>query len=228
MARLSDYTFTPRDFGQLFVGLFRRLRHADLLDWIGIVLLGAFTVGLHTYTALGYDDIFFWVFAAWIFYFDLDARVSIGCALAGLITIPLLLFLGDLGYAFGETGSEEVAVWVYFFLVIGVVKQVWDSIQDSREQHDHISSSEEEIEAPVYRTPRLAPAPAIRTFQTHAPRTATPSPRSTAVPRTARVISPPLPQPTALIRKAPAPRARTPVIVGDGVVAVRRRRPRSL
>ncbi len=96
-------------------------------DWMGISLLLGISFGLSWWTDFGVDDIFFWVFAVWIFWWNRDARISIGAALGGLILIPGLLALESRDIAVWNDGSAEtVAVWVYFFLVIGVAKQLWD------------------------------------------------------------------------------------------------------
>lgn len=68
----------------------------------------------------GMQAAFFWAFTVALFWWRLDSRISIGFALVGLITIPILLTFEY------EQWAEQVAVWVYFFLVIGVVKQIWE------------------------------------------------------------------------------------------------------
>ncbi len=198
MPHLSEYAFTPRDIGHVVGWFFRRIRTARFWDWVGIALLLALGIALRTYTELGLDDIFFWVFTAWIFYFNLDARISIGCALAGLFTIPLLLFLAEKGFAFGEMGAEEVAVWVYFFLVIGVVKQVIDMIRDGRSQPSESDPREEWDD--------------LHTLRPSKPHASVPPPPHV-------LIIPELPRPP--LHGSPTPRPGVPM-VGDGVVVVRR------
>lgn len=93
----------------------------------GSALIAAIIAGLIMWTDLRADEIFFWVFAVWIVWWDRDARISIGAALAGLVAIPILLALEARDIAVWDDGAAEtVAVWVYFFLVIGVGKQIWD------------------------------------------------------------------------------------------------------
>ncbi len=94
---------------------------------IGFTLLVILIAGLVVWTDLGADDIFFWAFALWILWWDRDARISIAAALAGLVVIPILLALEARDIAVWDDGAAEtVAVWVYFFLAIGVGKQIWD------------------------------------------------------------------------------------------------------
>ena len=87
-----------------------------------------------------------------IFYWKIDSRVSIGFALGGLVAIMILLALSGGGIApswrWGDNITtlhfdalaEVVAVWVYFFLVIGVVKQIWEyktgEFDDENEQDE--------------------------------------------------------------------------------------------
>lgn len=107
-------------------------------DIVGIGLLVALTIGMYFGMSWGYQGIFFWLFFVSLFYWRVDSRVSIGFALGGLVFIMLLLALSGVGLAptveWGgniitmhlDAFAEKVAVWVYFFLVIGVVKQMYE------------------------------------------------------------------------------------------------------
>jgi len=107
-------------------------------DIIGVGLLVILGVAMHFGLHWHAEGIFFWLFFASLFYWKIDSRVSIGLALAGLVLIMILLALSDAGIApswrWGDNITtmhldalaEKVAVWVYFFLVIGVVKQIWE------------------------------------------------------------------------------------------------------
>lgn len=103
------------------------LRHTD--PWLRPVLLLIPTLLLFGLTSLTSVEIFFWMFFLSVFIWNLDSRIAIGGALAGLLVIMLLsiieLFNTPDTFAFWR---EEIAVWTYYFLVIGVLKQLWDVV----------------------------------------------------------------------------------------------------
>lgn len=102
-------------------------KHSDRYNIVGGVGLIIFVLGLFIFTGLTSIDIFFWTFFMSMFYWDIDSRVSIGGALVGLVLIMFLLLLNSWGWmSSGDVWAEKVAVGVYFFLVIGVVKQIWE------------------------------------------------------------------------------------------------------
>lgn len=104
-----------------------------------ILILPLLAIGLFFFTDFGIDDIFFWVFAVWLFWYDRDARLPIAAALAGLVVIPILLALEARGITvWDDSSAETVAIWVYFFLVIGVAKQIWDM----RKERNQVVDSE--------------------------------------------------------------------------------------
>ena len=117
---------------------------AGMRNAIGIILLGMLGVAMHFGLHWHAEGIFFWLFFVSLFYWKIDSRVSIGLALAGLVLIMILLALSDAGIApswrWGDNITtmhldalaEKVAVWVYFFLVIGVVKQIWEFKVESK------------------------------------------------------------------------------------------------
>ena len=125
--RASDYVFTPGDaihFGREFWGTVRRLGGRDIL---GIALVSAVVFALRVYAGFGPEALFFWAFALSIFYWRWDARLPIGAALGCLAAIPLLLVLYNQNIVYsGEDWAERVAVWAYYFLVMGVGKQIVD------------------------------------------------------------------------------------------------------
>lgn len=106
------------------------VRHA-----LGVCIVVSMVCGLFIYTSLTSIDIFFWIFFFSMFWWNIDGRVSIGFALVFLITIPILLALHQYaGVAHSEAWAEMVAVWVYFFLAIGVMKQVWEMAWEKKEE----------------------------------------------------------------------------------------------
>ncbi|PID52291.1 MAG: hypothetical protein CR972_02340 [Candidatus Moraniibacteriota bacterium] len=108
-------------------------KHSVLYNSIGGVVFFCVIIGLFVFTELTSIDIFFWTFFLSLFYWHIDSRVSIGGALACLLAIPVLLIAeNNFGYINGGVWAEEVAVWAYFFLVIGVVKQIYEYIWESK------------------------------------------------------------------------------------------------
>ena len=120
--RLSSYLITPFDLWRGFAFVVKRAR---LRDWFGVVLLVALALLLRLVFHISVEGIAFWLFFAVLLYWRLDSRISIGCALAGLVVIPVLLTLyNSKVLAAGDYWAERVAVWVYYFLCIGVIKQM--------------------------------------------------------------------------------------------------------
>lgn len=109
-----------------------RLNRYSLLGLLGAC---AIAIGILFLTDWDKESVFFWIFAWWIFWWNRDARISIGFALLGLILIPILLeFERRDRSLFAEGEAETVAVWVYFFLVIGVAKQLWDHFRTPQKE----------------------------------------------------------------------------------------------
>ena len=68
-------------------------------------------------------------------YWHLDSRVVIFLALICMITIPILLALANKNILFyGDAWAETVAVWAYYFLVIGVVRQIFEYRSEGKEE----------------------------------------------------------------------------------------------
>ncbi len=102
---------------------------------LGACIVIGLVLGLFIFTSLTSIDIFFWVFSFSLFWWNIDGRVSIAFALAFLITIPILLALHQYADMSGtEAWAEVVAVWVYFFLAIGVMKQVWEMAWEKKDK----------------------------------------------------------------------------------------------
>ena len=94
---------------------------------VRVVGLLALALLLLLFTSLSSVEIFFGLFVICVFWFDLDSRLAIGGALLGLALIPSLTLIEHAT----EPGSlfawrQAVAVWTYYFLAIGVSKQLWD------------------------------------------------------------------------------------------------------
>ena len=120
------------------LNLKRKIKNITQRDVLGLGLLFVLAVVMLAGLGWGFEGVFFWLFFASLFYWKVDSRVSIGLALAGLVGIMLMLALSGWGWApswqWGgqiitmhfDALAEKVAVWVYFFLVIGVVKQIYE------------------------------------------------------------------------------------------------------
>jgi hypothetical protein len=126
MPRLSDYLITPKDVWKAFRKLFSVLKKMTVRDVIGVILTIVLMGVLFRNLAYFSEGVFFWPFFFVMLYWDLDSRISIGAALAGLVAIMIASIFANANVAFMQSWPETIAVWVYFFLVIGVVKQIWD------------------------------------------------------------------------------------------------------
>jgi hypothetical protein len=127
--RIGKFVFVPEKgmFG-IFGWMLRVTSKVNIRNLFGIGLLAAAVWLLHFGLHFSAEGVIFWLFALTLFYWKLDSRISIGLALAGLVLIPILLALGNkLILPSGEELAEKVAVWVYYFLVIGVAKQIWEN-----------------------------------------------------------------------------------------------------
>lgn len=138
MFKLTDYIFTPAD-------VLYAVKKISLWDICAFTLLGVVAVLLFTFTEISGEGIFFWLFFISLFCWRIDSRVSIGFALVCLVCIPILLVLFNNDILFlGDVWAEKVAVWAYFFLVIGVVKQIWEFKTEKKEDGDEDESESED------------------------------------------------------------------------------------
>lgn len=121
-SKATDFLITPRDLWKLLQLLF----HMSILGWVKLLaLIGAYFAA--RYFGVGFVDTIFAVFAVAVFAYNLDARIPIVSALIGLGFIVLILIIGPHTQALNETTwPEPIAVWVYYFLAIGVAKQMKD------------------------------------------------------------------------------------------------------
>jgi len=97
----------------------------------GAIFLMILMLGLFIFTDLTSIDIFFWLFFIAMFWYRLDSRISIGGALVGLVVIMFLSAGQGFGWWQSDNLAEQIAVAVYFFLVIGVIKQIWEYKSES-------------------------------------------------------------------------------------------------
>jgi four helix bundle protein len=108
---------------------------------IGGIVMFVGMMTMFIFTELTTIDIFFWLFFFGMFWYRLDSRISIGGALVGLVIIMLLSAGQGFGWWQADNLMEQIAVGVYFFLVIGVVKQIWEYKREKVEtEHSLVKS----------------------------------------------------------------------------------------
>ncbi len=156
--KASDYLITPKDFFLLFRSLFR----LSLFLWAKIiVLVGAFFLATHF--GAGTVDALFILFFVAVFIFNIEARVPISLALFFLVAIVLIMLLGPYTeYVNETTWPEAIAVWVYYLLAIGVLKQTKDLFASRGESEEEESENSAEISA------RTSPLLQTQTKRVHA------------------------------------------------------------
>ncbi len=113
--------------------LIQKKQLSSLRKKTGWVFVALFTVLLFIFTDMISYDILFLSFFISMFWFDLDSRISIGGALLFLILIMIILLFGQI-FAFSKSESlaELFAIWVYYFLAIGVIKQIFEFMRNKK------------------------------------------------------------------------------------------------
>lgn len=138
MARLSDYIFTIGDIVRSLNRGFSVIAQASMRDYIGVALVIGAGIGLRVLFEFSYEAIFFWLFAASLFYWKLDSRIAISGTLICLVLIPLMLVLFNTGIlSAGEEWAEQAAIWAFYFLIIGVSKLFVEHWSESERYEDH-------------------------------------------------------------------------------------------
>lgn len=129
--KITEYLFTPKD---AWKGILYLAKNATFRDLLGVLLLPVVFVGVHYIIGWSLEAGIFWMFIVSMWYWRIDSRVAIGAALVCLVIIPLLLtlFRQEI-FLTGEYWAERVAVWAYYFLVIGVVRQIFEYIKEQRQ-----------------------------------------------------------------------------------------------
>lgn len=124
--KATDYLILPSDVFHLI----RALLRMPLIGWMKLLLLiGGYFFAVH----FGADtiDALFVVFLIAMFAYNIDAKISISLALILLVSIVLTMLLGPYVEFINETTwPEAIAVWVYYFLAIGVFKQMKDMFME--------------------------------------------------------------------------------------------------
>jgi hypothetical protein len=213
LPRPSDFLITPMD-------VFRAMRHvwrrAGWYDIVGAALLALLLADLRLMFGFGAEALFFWGFGFVTFYWRRDGRAAVGLGLLCLTTVPLLLALGQPGILiYGEAWAEQMAVWAYYFLIIGVGKQLVDLGVERFRARRAQPAAEEDPTLARFRMP--ATGTQTEAFWT---------PRRPTSPRPNPAVSPGRRRDAPAFRPPPVvnpPAARPP---GPGMDIVARRQPR--
>ncbi len=126
---IGRYFFLPTDFLLL---LWRGIRFA-WRERLRVASVSIVAIVAWYGMGAGVEGTAFLAFLAAVFAWDLDGRVSIGAGLACLVLIVVLQALIQSGVLLlFEESTETVAVWAYYFLCIGVLKQLVDLVREGR------------------------------------------------------------------------------------------------
>jgi hypothetical protein len=129
---VGRYFFLPTDF---LVLVWRGMKFA-FRNWWRVAIVASVAIVGHYAFGAGVEGIAFLGFLAVLFAWDVDGRVSIGAGLSCLVLIVVMQALIQSGVLLlFETSTETVAVWAYYFLVIGVAKQLVDLVREGRAVH---------------------------------------------------------------------------------------------
>lgn len=134
MFEIRGYIFTPKDIWNFLHKIFLVAKNSAWKDKFGVLISTILGAILIFYFHFAVQGIVFWLFFFILMFWNLDFRISIGLALAGLVLMMILSILTSLSLAINGSWSETLAVWVYFFLVIGVAKQIYDMAREKRDR----------------------------------------------------------------------------------------------
>jgi hypothetical protein len=138
---ITNYLFTPSDVRDAFHYLVTHITRRDATRILIVIVACA------AMQFLGHSDpesIIFALILLSTYLWRWDARLPLGAGIACLIGI----FFLQLGYQTlivpqGNDWSERVAVWAFYFLAIGVLKQTVDLIIESHRQPKGLANSSE-------------------------------------------------------------------------------------
>lgn len=140
MFKLQDYILTPKDIFHLGKKLCFELRYTD---WLGILIMTIYFFIFSWFLHLSAEPLFFIGFILTMIYWRLDSRVSIVLAIICLVSLQITLFISSKNILLqGEDWAEQVAVWAYCFLVIGVIKQIFEYWTDSRKHPEKFNDND--------------------------------------------------------------------------------------
>ena len=142
MFKTKDYILTPVD---LYRGILHLVKKTGPKDIIGLAVLAGLFIFFRNYLEWQTDSSLFMLFWIALFYWKLDSRISIVGALISLVFCPIFLILeNNYGFLMGEIWAEQSAVWAYYFLVIGVTKQIWEFRKEDTGEKDSQELAQDE------------------------------------------------------------------------------------
>lgn len=140
--KFTDYVFT---LGDLYEVVLSVASNINLRNSVGVSALVLVFILLKGIVGWQTDSSLLVIFVAALFYWDMDFRVSIAFGLVSLISYPFLLFLIDKEVVFLNNNWENrIAVWVYFFLIVGVIKQIREYVKKEEPCLERVYEYEEE------------------------------------------------------------------------------------
>lgn len=121
---LSEYFITTKD---LF-GLIRKIIVGiPMVTIAGELLMVAWAAVMFFVLHWPLEAVFFVTFLAALIYWNIEGRVSIGIGLICFVLIIIMQLLVDVLISLPlQQLSENVAVWAFYFLAIGVIKQIYE------------------------------------------------------------------------------------------------------
>lgn len=122
MINLGEYFFTPKDVFRFLRLIYAWLNFKNAVGLAGVLVL---TVIFYQGWGLSFESSVFLTYLIATLYWWIDARVALGFGIGCLVLIPVFLILNQWGVLpEGENLAEDIAVWAYYFLVIGVIRQI--------------------------------------------------------------------------------------------------------
>lgn len=123
LMKISDYILNYRDIRDWFKSI-------TLRGWKGAVC--SLIVIIAGSKLFGFEGGVFLTFAFILFYWHIDSRTAIKYSLICMVAIPILLIISKNSFTVTEDWAETVAVWAFYFLSIGVIKQIWEYKLESK------------------------------------------------------------------------------------------------
>lgn len=115
-------------------------KYIALMSVFGLILVTIFVSNVSVFGVSIKTEYLIGVYILMSFALQVDSRVAIGFALFLLSLCPFLLI-----FDYGKT-AENVAVYVWYFLAVGVILQVFEYVRESRTGEEIASEEESPIE----------------------------------------------------------------------------------
>lgn len=120
--KLTEYLITVKDVQTVLKKTANAFSLQNLIRMICLVALASI---VYIFTGVGLEATIFFSLLCLLLFWRLDGRISIGLGLLCLILIMVCIGLFRLNlFVYGEIWSEQLAVWAFYFLSIGVITQV--------------------------------------------------------------------------------------------------------